>query len=162
MDLTQIQQQRVVGKDRHPRRVLAGNMRKEKNNTTDILIRTYHLMTIGTNGNGGTIANRSFQGNLSFSTRDPFGNSSLRYDQEESRISQKRDGSFGEQRSFVQDNNHLNEDGMYLNSTTEFFPVEDQDEQVYLEQYSEGKQLCCVELLQKTDHGTSALLTGVF
>jgi len=90
------------------------------------------------NGNVSANANRSFnQGNLSFSTRDPFGNSSLRYDKDESRISQKRDGSFGEQRSYVQDN-QLNEDGIYLNSTTEFFPVEDQDEQVYLEQYSEG------------------------
>lgn len=29
-------------------------------------------------------------------------------------------------------------DGVYLNSTTEFFPIDDQDEQVYLEQYSEG------------------------
>ncbi|KAK3847409.1 MAG: hypothetical protein J3R72DRAFT_164468 [Linnemannia gamsii] len=33
---------------------------------------------------------------------------------------------------------NLNE-GVYLNSTTEFFPIDDQDEQVYLEQYSEGE-----------------------
>ncbi|KAG0048858.1 hypothetical protein BGZ83_006256 [Gryganskiella cystojenkinii] len=82
-------------------------------------------------------ANRSFgQGNVSLSTRDPFGNSSLRYDQDESRISQHRDGSFVEhQRSFVEED--MKEDGMYLNSTREFFPVEDQDEQVYLDQYSD-------------------------
>ncbi|KAF9114034.1 hypothetical protein BGX27_000302 [Mortierella sp. AM989] len=58
---------------------------------------------------------------------------------ETSRYSQKQDGSFVEHRSFnstSQVEPNMN-DGIYLNSTTEFFPVDDQDEQVYLEQYSD-------------------------
>ncbi|ORZ16016.1 hypothetical protein BCR41DRAFT_58769 [Lobosporangium transversale] len=54
---------------------------------------------------------------------------------------QHQDGSLVEQQSYssVTSMDHdLNvNDAIYLNSTTEFIPVDDQDEQVYLEQYSE-------------------------
>ncbi|KAF9186756.1 hypothetical protein BGZ51_001781 [Haplosporangium sp. Z 767] len=58
-----------------------------------------------------------------------------------SQYSQRQDGSFVEQRSYistslVEPEQNPNE-GVYLNSTTEFFPIDDQDEQVYLDQYSE-------------------------
>ncbi|KAF8930945.1 hypothetical protein BGZ58_007935 [Dissophora ornata] len=62
-------------------------------------------------------------------------------ERETSFYSQRQDGSFVEHRSFnsmSQMDPELDEiDGVYLNSTTEFFPVDDQDEQVYLEQYSD-------------------------
>lgn len=67
------------------------------------------------------------------------------YEQSERDVSQlslKQDRSYVEQRSHMsasqmEQEHNLNE-GVYLNSTTEFFPIDDQDEQVYLEQYSEG------------------------
>ena len=65
--------------------------------------------------------------------------------QEISYYSQRPDGSLVEHRSFISDSQQDSElnandgDGIYLNSTTEFFPVEDQDEQVYLEEYADGK-----------------------
>ncbi|KAF9939272.1 hypothetical protein BGZ65_011035 [Modicella reniformis] len=80
---------------------------------------------------------------------------SLNYDQEQSVVtvyresdgletsyySQRPDGSLVEHRSYVSDSQLDPElyanDGVYLNSTTEFFPVEDQDEQVYLEEYAD-------------------------
>ncbi|KAG0297384.1 hypothetical protein BGZ98_000617, partial [Dissophora globulifera] len=60
---------------------------------------------------------------------------------ETSYYSQRQDGSFVEHRSF-NSTSHLDQElavneGEYLNSTTEFFPVDDQDEQVYLDQYSD-------------------------
>ena len=66
-------------------------------------------------------------------------------ERETSYYSQRQDGSFVEHRSY----NSLSQmdpepnagDGVYLNSTTEFFPVDDQDEQVYLDQYSDGNSL---------------------
>ncbi|KAF9089397.1 hypothetical protein BGX23_006720 [Mortierella sp. AD031] len=64
------------------------------------------------------------------------------YEQSErdvSQISLKQDRSFVEQRSQMDMEQNLN-DGVYLNSTTEFFPIDDQDEQVYLEQYSEDEE----------------------
>ncbi|KAF9133627.1 hypothetical protein BGW39_009355 [Mortierella sp. 14UC] len=74
------------------------------------------------------------------------------YEQSErdvSQISLKQDRSFVEQRSYVEQRSHMSasqpeleqnmNDGVYLNSTTEFFPIDDQDEQVYLEQYSDGE-----------------------
>lgn len=68
------------------------------------------------------------------------------YEQSERDVSQlslKQDRSYVEQRSHMsasqmEQEHNLNE-GVYLNSTTEFFPIDDQDEQVYLEQYSEGE-----------------------
>ncbi|KAF9349665.1 hypothetical protein BGX34_001669 [Mortierella sp. NVP85] len=63
--------------------------------------------------------------------------------QEISYYSQRPDGSLVEHRSFISDSQQGSElnandgDGIYLNSTTEFFPVEDQDEQVYLEEYAD-------------------------
>jgi hypothetical protein len=73
--------------------------------------------------------------------RDP----AIFYEQSErdvSQVSPKQDRSYVEQRSHMSASQleleqNLN-DGVYLNSTTEFFPIDDQDEQVYLEQYSEG------------------------
>ncbi|KAG0255572.1 hypothetical protein BG011_005050 [Mortierella polycephala] len=58
-----------------------------------------------------------------------------------SHYSQRQDGSFVEQRSYIsaspmEPEQNPNE-GVYLNSTTEFFPIDDQNEQVYLDQYSE-------------------------
>ncbi|OAQ33426.1 hypothetical protein K457DRAFT_134545 [Linnemannia elongata AG-77] len=74
--------------------------------------------------------------------RDPV----IFYEQSERDVSQlslKQDRSYVEQRSHIsasqmEQEHNLNE-GVYLNSTTEFFPIDDQDEQVYLEQYSEGE-----------------------
>ncbi|KAF9359980.1 hypothetical protein BGX26_010908 [Mortierella sp. AD094] len=72
-------------------------------------------------------------------------------ERETSRISQRQDGSFVEHRSY-NSTSQLNpeqnvNDGVYLNSTTEFFPVDDQDEQVYLEQYSdEGDEFPALQL----------------
>ncbi|KAF9933045.1 hypothetical protein FBU30_006721 [Linnemannia zychae] len=60
-----------------------------------------------------------------------------------SQLSFKQDRSYIEQRSHMSasqlDQDQMLNDGVYLNSTTEFFPIDDQDEQVYLEQYSEGE-----------------------
>ncbi|KAF9420183.1 hypothetical protein BGZ94_009205 [Podila epigama] len=73
-------------------------------------------------------------------------NRSMQLDNEKSRHSQKQDVSFVEQRSFVSES-HIDvdqnpNDGMYLSSTTEFFPIDDQEEQVYLEGYSdEGDEI---------------------
>ncbi|KAF9436685.1 hypothetical protein BGZ76_003219 [Entomortierella beljakovae] len=62
-------------------------------------------------------------------------------ERENSHYSQKINGSFVEHRSYNSishvDSEPNANDGVYLNSTTEFFPVDDQDEQVYLEQYSD-------------------------
>ncbi|KAG0298362.1 hypothetical protein BGZ96_000076 [Linnemannia gamsii] len=74
--------------------------------------------------------------------RDP----AIFYEQSErdvSQVSLKQDRSYVEQRSQMSASQlefeqNLN-DGVYLNSTTEFFPIDDQDEQVYLEQYSEDE-----------------------
>ncbi|KAF9548924.1 hypothetical protein EC957_005276 [Mortierella hygrophila] len=74
--------------------------------------------------------------------RDPV----IFYEQSErdtSQLSHKQDRSYVEQRSHMsasqmEQEHNLNE-GVYLNSTTEFFPIDDQDEQVYLEQYSDGE-----------------------
>lgn len=38
-----------------------------------------------------------------------------------------------------QDQDQNQNDGVYLSSTTEFFPIDDQEEQVYLDRYSDGK-----------------------
>lgn len=37
-----------------------------------------------------------------------------------------------------QDQDQNQNEGMYLSSTTEFFPIDDQEEQVYLDRYSDG------------------------
>ncbi|KAF9204778.1 hypothetical protein BGZ49_004875 [Haplosporangium sp. Z 27] len=72
-------------------------------------------------------------------------------ERETSRFSQKQDGSFVEHRSYNSTSQAVQEsnanDGIYLNSTTEFFPVDDQDEEVYLEQYSdEGDEFPVLQL----------------
>ncbi|CAO3567313.1 unnamed protein product [Mortierella alpina] len=71
---------------------------------------------------------------------------------EASRYSQRQDTSFVEQLSFVSgshvvEQDNIPGDAVYLNCTTEFFPVDDQDEQVYLDQYSdEGDEFPVLQL----------------
>ncbi|KAG9327331.1 hypothetical protein KVV02_007107 [Mortierella alpina] len=71
---------------------------------------------------------------------------------EASRYSQKQDTSFVEQLSFVSgthvvEQDNIPGDAVYLNCTTEFFPIDDQDEQVYLDQYSdEGDEFPVLQL----------------
>ncbi|KAF9953435.1 hypothetical protein BGZ72_005409 [Mortierella alpina] len=71
---------------------------------------------------------------------------------ETSRYSQRQDTSFVEQLSFVSgshvvEQDNIPGDAVYLNCTTEFFPIDDQDEQVYLDQYSdEGDEFPVLQL----------------
>ncbi|KAF9570874.1 hypothetical protein EC968_001313 [Mortierella alpina] len=71
---------------------------------------------------------------------------------EASRYSQRQDTSFVEQLSFVSGSHVVEQDvapgdAVYLNCTTEFFPIDDQDEQVYLDQYSdEGDEFPVLQL----------------
>ncbi|KFH67925.1 hypothetical protein MVEG_06656 [Podila verticillata NRRL 6337] len=81
---------------------------------------------------------------------------SIQYDERErSRYSQKQDLSFVDQVSYIsashvdmdQDQDQNQNEGMYLSSTTEFFPIDDQEEQVYLDRYSdEGDEFPVLQL----------------
>ncbi|KAG0090988.1 hypothetical protein BGZ92_001710, partial [Podila epicladia] len=79
---------------------------------------------------------------------------SIQYE-ERSRYSQKQELSFVEHASYIsashvdmdQDQDQNQNDGVYLSSTTEFFPIDDQEEQVYLDRYSdEGDEFPVLQL----------------
>ncbi|KAG0023746.1 hypothetical protein BGZ80_008223 [Entomortierella chlamydospora] len=104
----------------------------EPSGPRESLVNTSHLSA---SGNRGNVSGERDRSNRSIIPAVYFD------ERETSRISQRQDGSFVEHRSYnstsqLSPEQNVN-DGIYLNSTTEFFPVDDQDEQVYLEQYSD-------------------------
>ncbi|KAG0200621.1 hypothetical protein BGX28_006353 [Mortierella sp. GBA30] len=95
------------------------------------------------------------QGHHALGQRDVSSNSAEPSDRREvevSRYSQKQDVSFVEQLSYASGSHVVEQepnpgDAVYLNCTTEFFPIDDQDEQVYLDQYSdEGDEFPALQL----------------